>query len=183
MNFKVAFLCVWPVISGWQLSPNAVMMNSEVHFHTFHLIHPQRYLWALRIAASGHQEKTSPPRDIMSLIPINGKGSINDNNLGKSHLLLLISCLSAKLCFILTGSSGSAFESAPPLYQHCHGHSFQPHSLFLGPLSGLPTQSPTLPPLTSAHAPLCCLRDLLEHPASPQGPAIPSCPLCGSHSY
>ena len=32
MNFKVAFLCMWPVISGQQLSPNAVMTNSESPF-------------------------------------------------------------------------------------------------------------------------------------------------------
>lgn len=32
MHLKVTFLCVWPVVSGWQLSPNAVMMNSESPF-------------------------------------------------------------------------------------------------------------------------------------------------------
>lgn len=32
MNFRVALLRMWPVVSGWQLSPNAVMTNSESQF-------------------------------------------------------------------------------------------------------------------------------------------------------
>ena len=66
----------------------------------------------------------------MILIPINGKGSINNNNLGKS-LPLLVSCLLAKLCAILTGGGGSIFKYVPRLCQHHHCCSFIPTISFL----------------------------------------------------
>lgn len=103
----------------------------------------------------------------MILIPINGKGSINDNNLGERHLLL-ISCLFVELYSILTGNKESIFKSVPRLYRHCHCCRFSPHALFLGLLLGLQTQGciPASPYLSSSST--CCLSDLLESIALPK---------------
>lgn len=110
INFKVSFLCLWPVVSGWQLGTDAVMIDSGSAFHTLWFTHSQRCLWALRKAASRHWKKTLPSRSIMILMSVIGQGSINDNNLGKSHLASFPACLP---CVALTGSSKNSFASVP----------------------------------------------------------------------
>lgn len=88
------------------------MTDSGSAFHTLWFTHSQRCLWALRKAASGHWEKTPPSRSIMILMSVIGQGSINDNNLGKSHLASFPACLP---CVALTGSSENSFASVPPV--------------------------------------------------------------------
>lgn len=118
-------------------------------------------------------------------MPINGKGSINDNNLGKRHLLLLISCLFAELRSLLTGSEESVFQSVRRFYQHCRCCRFSPHALFLGPLLGLPTQTctPSSPSLSSSST--RCLSGLPESTTQPKAfckspPIAPAAPTSRS---
>lgn len=94
-----------------------------------------------QIAASGHQEKTSLSHDVIILIPVIGKGSINDNNLGESHLCFSFpACVPG--CVLLWQEAGGAYLNV--LFCHYHYCSSSLQGLFLGLLFGLPNQSSRL---------------------------------------